>query len=104
MRIGEAVAAYLRRAGLAERVDEAGAIPDWNRRVGARIAEVTRPVTVSSGVLIVAVRSSPWLMELKLMEHEILRRLNAGRSFGKIDRIHFVMDEENGRQTGTSGS
>jgi predicted nucleic acid-binding Zn ribbon protein len=55
---------------------------------------VTTPLRVSSGVLFVAVRSSAWLMELKLMETEILRRLNQGRERGKIDKIRFVLAEE----------
>ncbi len=99
MRIGEAVARYLERTGLAERVDEAGAVPDWKDRVGEGIAEVTRPLTVSGGTLIVGVRSSAWLMELKMMEREILRRLNAGRKHGRIDGIRFVMDDGEARGT-----
>jgi hypothetical protein len=30
-------------------------------------------------------------MELRLMEREILRRLNEGRERGRIERIRFVM-------------
>ena len=93
MMVGEALARYLDRSGLAERLDEAAAIPDWDACVGPRIAEVTRPVTVSAGALIVAVRSSAWLMELKLMEREILRRLNHKRNVGTLERIRFVMDD-----------
>lgn len=93
MRVGEALSGYLRRAGLAERFEEAEAVPDWAGRVGPEIAAVTRPLTVSNGLLRVAVRSSAWAMELRLMEHQILKRLNAGRKYGKIDGIRFVMDD-----------
>jgi predicted nucleic acid-binding Zn ribbon protein len=61
--------------------------------VGPGIAAVTTPLRVSRGALVVAVRSSSWLMELKLMEREIVRRINAGRPRGRIARIHFVMEE-----------
>lgn len=91
MKVGEALASYLERTGLDERLDEAGAVPEWDGCVGERIAAVTEPITVSGGVLIVAVRSSAWLMELKLMEREILGRLNRGRRKGRIDRIRFIM-------------
>lgn len=93
LKVAEALAGYLKRAGLAERIEEAAAVPDWDSRVGPEIAAVTRPVTVSSGQLVVAVRSSAWLMELKLMERQILTRVNAGRTKGRIDGIRFVMDE-----------
>lgn len=90
-RVGDAIGAYLERAGLTERIAEASAVPEWAERVGEAIAAVTTPLRVSRGVLLVGVRSSAWLMELKLMEAEILRRLNAGRERGRIEKIRFVM-------------
>ncbi|HLU25142.1 MAG TPA: DUF721 domain-containing protein [Longimicrobiales bacterium] len=90
-RLSDAVSAYLERAGIAERVAEASVVPEWAERVGEAIAAVTRPLYASRGVLVVGVRSSAWLMELKLMESEILRRLNAGRERGRIEKIRFVM-------------
>jgi predicted nucleic acid-binding Zn ribbon protein len=96
VRLGDALQSYLRESGLDERVEEAAVLPEWDERVGAAIAAVTVPVRVSRGTMLVAVRSSGWLMELKLMEREILRRINEGRSRGRIERIRFVMtgDEE----------
>jgi len=92
MRVAEALSGYLEKAGLAEKVAAATVVPDWDDRVGEQIAEVTRPLRVTDGVLWVAVRSSAWLMELKMMESEILKRLNAGRKRGRVDRIRFVQD------------
>lgn len=92
--LGHALERYLETSGLAERIEEAAIVPEWAERVGSRIAAVTRPLRTSRGTLFVAVRSSAWLMELKMMEGEILRRLNAGRSSGRIERIRFLMDEE----------
>ncbi|HEX7090697.1 MAG TPA: DUF721 domain-containing protein [Longimicrobiales bacterium] len=91
--VGQVLASYLERAGLAEKVEEAGAVPSWPEVVGPAIAAVTTPLRVSRGALVVAVRSSAWLMELKLMEGEILKRLNAGRRRGRLARIRFVMAE-----------
>lgn len=89
--LGEALQKYLKEAGLEQRLEEAGIVPEWAERVGPAIAAVTVPLRTSSGALVVAVRSSAWLSELKLMEREILRRLNEGRQKGKIQRIRFVM-------------
>jgi predicted nucleic acid-binding Zn ribbon protein len=95
--LGEALQKYLKDAGLEERLEEAGVVPEWAERVGPAIAAVTIPLRTSSGALVVAVRSSAWLSELKLMEREILGRLNEGRQKGKIQRIRFVMaDGEQG--------
>jgi predicted nucleic acid-binding Zn ribbon protein len=90
--IGRALADYIEAAGMEERLAEAAVVPDWAERVGPAIAAVTRPVSVSRGTLIVAVRSSAWLMELHMMERQILRKLNAGRDKGRLTKLRFVID------------
>ena len=91
VKLGDALQSYLRDSGLEERVEEAAVLPEWETRVGSAIAAVTLPVRVSNATLVVAVRTSAWLMELKLMERDILRRVNEGRERGRIERIRFVM-------------
>lgn len=92
--VGQALEQYLEESGLGERIEEAGIVPEWPERVGEAIAAVTRPDRVHRGTLFVAVRSSAWLMELKLMEREILRRLNEGRERGRIKQIRFYQDAD----------
>lgn len=92
--IGHTLERFLRRSEIGRRVEEAAIVPEWSERVGATINNVTTPLRVSNGVLFIAVRSSPWLMELKLMEAEIVRRLNEGRERGRIEKIRFVLAEE----------
>lgn len=91
--LGDEVAKYLKASGLDEKIEEASIIPLWAERVGEKIASVTTPLHTGEGTLVVAVRSSAWLMELKLMEREIVRRINEGKRTGRIDRIRFVMGE-----------
>jgi len=95
-RLAEVLRGYLERSGLDERLAEAEAVPEWADRVGPAIAAVTTPLRVSRGTLIVAVRSSAWLMELQMMERRILAALNEGRQRGRIQRIRFVMGVESG--------
>ena len=90
--VRETLQKYLDRSGLSERIEEATVVPEWPARVGDAIAAVTQPMAVNNGTLFVAVRSSAWLMELKLMERDIVARLNAGREKGRIERIRFVME------------
>jgi len=91
--LGEALGEFLKESGLAERIEEAAIVPEWDERVGEAIARVTRPTRVAQGTLFVAVRSSPWLMELNMMKGEIIRRLNAGRGRGRIEEIRFFLGE-----------
>jgi len=90
-RLGDSLAEYLERSGIEERLAEAAVVPEWAERVGPAIAAATKPLTAAHGTLVVAVRSSAWLMELHMMERELLRLLNEGRTRGRLQRIRFVM-------------
>ena len=106
MKVAEALAGYLAKSGLGDRIQEASAVEDWTGRVGDRIAEVTEPLHVNNGVLFVGVRSSAWLMELRMMEAEVRSRLNEGREKGRIRKIRFVMsggEEEDAKGPRRSG-
>ena len=79
---------------MAPRVEAAAVIPEWADRVGPAIAAVTEPLRVSDGTLVVAVKTSAWMMELNLMKADLMRYLNAGKAAkapGRIEQIVFVM-------------
>ncbi|NIP79738.1 MAG: DUF721 domain-containing protein [Gemmatimonadetes bacterium] len=94
MKVAEALAGYLEKSGLGERIEAVSALEEWSERVGERIARVAVPLHVDNGVLFVGVESSAWLMELRMMEAEIRRRLNEGRERGRIRQIRFVLRGE----------
>lgn len=89
--VGDVIDQYLSRSGLAAKVEAASVVPEWEQLVGPQIAAVTEPLRVSGDALFVAVRTSPWMMELNLMKADLLRRLNAGKRAGRIEQIVFVM-------------
>jgi predicted nucleic acid-binding Zn ribbon protein len=109
MKVAEALAKYLDRSGLGNRLEQVSALDDWAERVGERIAAVAEPLHVTNDVLFVSVKSSAWLMELRMMEADIRRRLNEGRGKGRIAGIRFVQagedaaDEEEGQGRGRMG-
>lgn len=90
--VRELLDTYLERAGLRAGVEAAAVFAEWPELVGPGIAEVTRVERVSDGVLVVAVRTSAWLMELNMMKRQLLARVNAGRGDGRFRQIVFVMD------------
>ncbi|HEX6559053.1 MAG TPA: DUF721 domain-containing protein, partial [Longimicrobiales bacterium] len=91
--VREALEKYLAKSGLGEHLEAASVVPEWAERVGPAIAAVTEPLRVSKGTLVVGVRSSAWLNELKMMEREIISRLNAGKPRRVVDKIRFQMSE-----------
>lgn len=91
--IREALAKYLAKSGIGEQIEAASVVPEWAERVGPAIAAVTTPLRVSQGTLMVGVTSSAWMNELKMMEREILSRVNTGKTAGRIKQIRFQMVE-----------
>ena len=89
-RLGDVVGDVLARAGIADRIAQAKVIPEWRSLVGAQIANVTEPLSVTpQGTLFVAVKTNAWMTELSLMEPELLRRLNERTGRLQIKKIRW---------------
>ena len=90
--IGDVLSSVLKDSGLAERVEQARVVPEWERLVGPQIATVTEPKSISAdGTLFVAVATNAWMTELSLLEPELLRSLNAGEGRVPIKRIRWLL-------------
>ena len=90
-RISEVLRGFLGRHGLGERLAQADVVLAWPELVGARIAAHALAESVTQdGTLFVRVASAAWRQELSLMTPDIMARLNAGRTTGRIERIRWV--------------
>ena len=89
--VGEVVARYLDRSGLAPKVAAATVLTDWPQLVGPQIAAVTTATGLQDDTLFVAVANSAWMMELNLMKGALIKRVNTGRREGRIEHIVFVI-------------
>jgi len=88
----DVLAGVLKQSGIAERVEQAGIIPEWPQLVGDQIAAVTEPRSISAnGTLFVAVTTNAWMNELSLLEPELLRSLNAKAGRSPIKRIRWQL-------------
>ena len=91
-RVSDVLADYLRQAGLAARVEQAGVIPEWPALVGEQVAAVTQPRSVTpDGTLFVWVTTNAWMTELSLLEPELLRALNAKPDRPPVRRIRWQL-------------
>ncbi|HVF38594.1 MAG TPA: DUF721 domain-containing protein [Gemmatimonadaceae bacterium] len=90
--IADALSGFLKRRGLAKRVEQASAIAQWPELVGGQIAAVTQPISVTAdGTLFVAVTTHAWMTELSLMEPQLLRALNTVQDGGRVRKIRFQL-------------
>jgi predicted nucleic acid-binding Zn ribbon protein len=62
----------------------------WGGAVGGTIAAQALPVAERGGVVTVSCAASVWAQELDLMAPEIIERLNASLSGGKVARLRCV--------------
>jgi predicted nucleic acid-binding Zn ribbon protein len=90
--LGDAIGGFLKRSGLAERVQQASAVDDWERAAGPQIAGVTKALSVTpDGTLFVAVSTHAWMTELSLMEPQLLAALNAAEGRDRVRKIRFQL-------------
>ena len=91
--LGSIVDKILEDHGVLDQVRRMSVLDEWSALVGDAVARVTRARSVEDGVLIVEVRSSPWLMELNMMKGDFVRRVNDYMPDTPIERIVFVQAE-----------
>ena len=90
--LAEALQAWIRKAGLIKRMDQAVVVEEWAALVGPQIAKVAVPESVSpDGILRVKVAPAPWASELQMMTPRIIGRLNTGRPARPITSIRWVV-------------
>src|SRR5262249_44901456 len=90
--VGSIIATVLGERGLADRVKQASIIPEWSALVGAQIASVTTPESITAnGTLFVRVTTNAWMNELSLLEPELLKSLNAKPDRAPVRRIRWML-------------
>lgn len=102
-RIGGVVGGLLEKWGVRRKVERARAATEWAELVGPHIARVTRNARVSGATLFVEVESAAWMTELGMMRRDLLRRINAGRDEGRIEKIVFLQAGGRGGRNDTTG-
>ena len=76
--------------GVQGKMKEFEAIASWPAIVGDSVAEVTKPVRVSHGILFVQVKNSVWRSELVYMKAEILANITRQIGENVIDDIKYI--------------
>lgn len=90
MSIADVMAKVLAQKGMSERIAQVGAIDDWAQVVGAQIASVTEPLSITAdGVLWVRVTTAAWMNELSLLAPTLLQRLNAVPGRQPVKQLRF---------------
>lgn len=70
-------------------LDKAELFTNWEKVVGKDSAEASQPEDLQGGVLSVKCRSTAWATQLRLLEKDILRRINADFPNLEVAEIKF---------------
>lgn len=87
--VGSVIDKITEDLNLKPRLDEYYALLSWEEVVGKQIANVTRAVKISKGILYIQVKTSTWRNELVLRKKEIIDRLNTKAGTQVIKDIKF---------------
>ena len=88
--IADIMTEVLAQKGMTARIAQVGAMDDWATAVGAQIASVTEPLSVTAdGVLWVRVTTAAWMNELSLLSPTLLQRLNAVPGRAPVKQLRF---------------
>lgn len=87
--ISEALGKYVKRMGLAQKINENMAIVIWPKAVGRKIANKAEPYRIRGGVLFVRTASATWAQELSAMKPTLMEKLNKLLADAPIKDIRF---------------
>ena len=60
---------------------------DWREAVGEAVADHAEPVSLTDGVLVVAVEQPGWATQLKLLAPELIERINSRAGEGTVTSL-----------------
>lgn len=90
VRASETIEQLFANFGMDAQLGEALVITNWPQIVGQKNAENSQPEGITRGTLVVRCKSTAWATQLKLMQADILKRLQQEYPKAEIKAIKFM--------------
>ncbi len=87
MRFGAAIQRLVDERGWQDTTTAAGVLANWDRVVGAEIADHCQPVSLVDGELVVVAESTAWATQLRLLTKTLLVRIKEHAGEGVATKI-----------------
>ena len=100
--VGDALDGLARRLGVPAASTLSAVFTGWEQIAGAANAAHSRPVSLTGGVLVVAVDDPAWLTGLRFVEKTLLERLQEAAGEGVVARVDWRV--EGPRERGRKGA
>ena len=71
-------------------IAEGNLFADWEKLVGAEIAEHTEPIAILDGVLTIKTSSTAWAVQLNLISNDVLASLQASAPGALVEKLSII--------------
>lgn len=88
--LGALTGSLARQRGWTEKVAEGTVFGRWAQVVGEDIAEHAEPTTLEDGILSIAAESTAWATQLRMMQAQILAKINAAVGQGVVKSLRIT--------------
>lgn len=85
--LANVLTSLVRSRGWRDPVAVGSVLTRWAEIVGAEIAAHTAPESFENGTVVVGCESTAWATQLRLMQHELLKRFDAAVGHGVVTTI-----------------
>ena len=97
--IGSSIDGLLEKYGLKEQLQARKYLSIWEKILGAKIAQYSKPLTINKKKLIVEVNDSNWLYHLTMLKDKIIKEFNMEARSVIITEIRFINADLTSRDT-----
>jgi len=91
VRLGDVLRAALARLPIAQQLADHALWAKWDAVVGPTLAAHARPRRLQRGILLIAVDSSEWMLELQFLKQDLRQRLNAALGRSAVRDVFLVL-------------
>jgi predicted nucleic acid-binding Zn ribbon protein len=93
-RIGSVIRAALARPRMRRGMALGRLAASWDRVVGPRLAEVTAPVSLEAGRLVVSASTAAWGAQVRFLAGDVVRRTNEALGSEEVRSVTVVVSAE----------
>jgi predicted nucleic acid-binding Zn ribbon protein len=81
----------LERKGLGKKLAQYALFEEWEKIVGASLAEKTQPLKIQGNQLVIGVEHSTWIQELQFLKPKLLQKIRQEFPETTISDLRFIL-------------
>lgn len=87
--VGDVLDSLLAKFGFKARIEENKALIAWEKAVGDIVAQNSRALSISEGILVIETKDNVWMQEISLYRQSIIEKINEMLGFDAVKELRF---------------